>query len=123
MTINLATKEAANMGGGERELTPSGEWLRSDVTLLREGLNNIKGRVWALLYVESGDTVNTESGGNVGKIGKGGLDGMGTESVRELLGEIYDECNRILWGEEEESGERKLYKSFNLDTAEMVSNE
>ena len=70
----------------QNALTPEGAWLRSDVTLLREGLQNIKGIIYS-----SGVTENK------GKLELG--------DCVQMLQRIYDECDRILWGIEEMKNE------------------
>jgi len=101
MSIN--TNAGRDFGGGvvvthDGGLTPGGvEYLRSDVTLLREGLNNIKGKAHNLLFSPS-------------------LSEIEKEEFENVLREIYDECDRVLWmwrivcveeEEEEEKGEEK----------------
>ena len=66
-------------GGDPNALTPSGEWLNSDTVSLREGLSNIKGKLYNLLYSSE-------------------LDKVGVEECKRVLWEIYEECDTTLWG-------------------------
>lgn len=88
---------------GEMELTPSGEWLNSDVVTLREGLNNIKGRVWGFLY---GKKDEKKGGEEKGDEKKGKMGEMG--EMRGVLVEVYEECERVLWGVDGELGDVKM---------------
>lgn len=67
-----------SMGNVRDVLVPVGEYLQSDVTLLREALNNIKGKLYCVL--------ESPTLGDVEK-----------EKLVEILREVYGECDRVLW--------------------------
>ena len=87
---SISTGIDPTLGKGSRgtkrdpnELTPSGEWLCSDVVGLREGLNNIKGKLYNILYAPNNGADNI-----LAKAGE----------CKRVLWEIYEMCDTSLWG-------------------------